>query len=471
MKKFFAILILACLPLFSIENEGYVINFSNVSMYELIKFISKTTEVNFVGDQKLLDFEVSFITGKPIPKNELLEMLFHMLEEHDLEIDAKKGYYLIKQKLPESKSSSLFFEKKEGEETPTSKVIKQGKFNVYKLQYHQGSEILTAIKQIANDLISTGSGDEDMVMSISSMQWIKSTNSLFFSGPETSIEKLSSLISSLDTPLKQVFIEVLVIETNISNSLDFGLKWSLGSKYKDHLSMRAGNMEGEVYEENNASLLPFTKGFDLGIIGDIISHKGKSFLSLSSLVSALQSDGDCSIVLNQKIIAQENKNSEIFVGNNLPFAGAIIQTTGSKQQTTANIEYKDVGVMLNIMPLLGSNDIITLEIKEEITEALDHFVHKNSQLSGIKTSKTNMSTSVHVPDGHFLILSGMTRNVESTQKSGIPCLGGLPMIGSLFHHKEKKNDKSNLLIFVRPHIIQSHEDYESLSATLYASQK
>jgi type III secretion protein C len=202
-------------------------------------------------------------------------------------------------------------------------------------------------------------------------------------------------------------------------------------------------------------------GFDMGVIGDLIFHKGKSFVSLASLVSALQADGDASIVLNQKIITQDNKNSKIFVGDNIPFTGSVVTTVGASQQSTANVEYRDIGVNLSITPRLGDDDVITLDLNEEITEA--HPTDINSQAGGIKTTKTNMMTHVHVPDKHFLVLSGMARNTRSQHKAGLPCLGGLPFIGAAFAKKENLDTKRNIIIFVRPHIIRSMDDYRKLT--------
>ena len=204
-------------------------------------------------------------------------------------------------------------------------------------------------------------------------------------------------------------------------------------------------------------------GFDLGVIGDIIRHKGKSYLTLGSLVSALQMDGDSTIVLNQKIITQDNKNSTIFVGDNIPFTGSVIQTIGQTQQTAANIEYRDIGVNLSITPMLGEGDVITLDINEEITESMGDLHNSSSAVNGIRTTKANMVTHVHIPDKHFLVLSGMARNAKSHHKSGIPCLGGLPVIGAAFSKTKERDEKRNIIIFVRPHIIHSFEDYRKLS--------
>ncbi len=456
------------------QGKDFVVDFPSVPMKELVRFVSRLSQVNFIADESLLNFDVSFYSGKAANPEELVHLLIELMHHNGLEAKKQGDYYIVKKTTLSQEMGSLSPSK------PTNPLPKEGKFQLFKLQYHPGAEIMSAIKSMSGDLLSTGAGDEAMLATIGSMQWIESTNSLFCSGSPMCLEEMAKLIESLDTPIKQVFIEVLVIETNTANSLDFGVQWAANGKIKNKIGLGTGTFEpseGGSFAETMRSVnhespptglgqIPLVRGFDLGIIGDLIFHKGKSFLSLGSLVSMLQNDSEYSIVLNQKILAQENKNSTIFVGNNLPFAGAVVQTIGSSQQTTANIEYRDVGVSLNITPLIGKNGIITLKISEEITEAIDQVLQKGQQVNGIKTSKTNMSTNAHVPNGHFLILSGMTRNIEGTAKSGAPCLGGIPMIGSLFSKKQKKNDKSSILIFVKPTIIHGAEEHVLLTSTL-----
>jgi len=105
-----------------------------------------------------------------------------------------------------------------------------------------------------------------------------------------------------------------------------------------------------------------------------------------------------------------------------------------------------------------------LNLNEEITESVDHdLMTNNSQVNGIRTTKTNMSTHVHVPDKHFLVLSGMIRNTKANHKAGLPCLGGLPWIGAAFSKTRQNDEKRNVIIFVRPHIIHSFKDYQKLT--------
>lgn len=480
------------------EEEGISINFSDVSIGEFLHFVSKIAEVNFVYDDKILDFHISFVTGKPTDPKSILKILTELLDKQNIKMIEKEGYYLVEKKegverkpLQIAKETSQQKGKEEKLTAVNHKIEdalssfpfailpnKEEDFFIYKLQYHQGSEVQQAVKQVALGIKGGKENTPDLIHAIKSMQWFQSTNSLLYSGTPQGIEKLSALIKSLDTPKKQVFIEVLVIETDVKNGLEFGLEWGGGGKYKDKIGFGVGNFPASkgktsfanTLQQINASRtpqgtsdIPIGRGFDLGIIGDVILHKGMSFFSLGSLVSALQADGNNTIVLNQKLITQDNKSSNIFVGDNIPFTGSKVQTVGAAQQTSTNIEYRDVGVKLKITPLLGDQDIITLDITEEITEAIDDMIQERDSVGGIQTTKTDMATQVHVPDKSFLVLSGMIRNTKKYRKSGLPCLGGLPLIGAAFSKMNKKEEKRNIVIFLRPQIIHSFDDYQDIT--------
>jgi type III secretion protein C len=483
------------------KENTYTINFHDVPVVEFIQFVSKISDVNFIFNHRDLHFNVTLSSGKPATPDQVVRALVQVLRAHGMSIAHEDGYFVIHKGGEEAPSLRGYDSRHSEAGVPTGAAGTEGlltslhplygetlpfsgeskpNFLVYKLQYHDGSEIEETVKRIAGDLATKPGTSPSYLDVLKSVQWIKATNSLVCSGDEESLKNVKELLKDLDAPLRQVFIEVLVVETDARNSSDFGLQWAAGGRIKDGLGFGLGNFApsnppgpfAQSFQGVNGghpptgpSQIPLGNGFDMGVIGDVLFHKGKSFLSLASLVSALQVDGDSSIVLNQKIITQDNKNSKIFVGDNIPFTGSIVQTNGSSQQTTANVEYRDIGVNLSITPKLGEGDIITLDLSEEITEAIPTGAQgvSSSNVSGIQTTKTNMMTHVHVPDRHFLVLSGMIRNAKSRHKAGLPCLGGLPWIGALFSKTEKHDEKRNVIIFVRPHIIKSVDDYRRVT--------
>lgn len=199
------------------------------------------------------------------------------------------------------------------------------------------------------------------------------------------------------------------------------------------------------------------------MIGDVLFHKGKSFLSLGSLVNALQADSDSTIVMNPKIISQDNQNSKIFIGQNIPFIGSNVTNTSSNTTQSSNIEYRDVGTNLSITPKLGDDEVITLEISYNASAQVPNTNGGQGGFNGIQTSQTQMTTRVHVPDQHFVVLSGMLQDTRLHYKTGIPCLGGLPIIGLAFSDNERLNNKSNILIFIRPSIVHNMEELKELT--------
>jgi len=378
---------------------------------------------------------------------------------------------------------------------PSISTIDSANFLIYKLQYHKGSEIQNALKEIAVSLNKTSSStSKTLIDAIDSLQWIQVTNSLLGTGDPDILNKLKELIESVDVPLRQVFIEVLVIETDLTNSQNFGLQWGSQIQY---LNKTVGNMGNFPYPGlgglgdaaqsvtptswyNNlagttaktppvqggtsTNGVPFTTGFDLGVIGDIIMHKGKSFISLGSLLNALQVDVQTTIVMNPKIITQDGHTSTIFVGQNIPFTGSFVNNTGQNTTVqTSNIEYRDVGVNLTVTPTMGTNNVITLDISQDISDVIPTSPSSGASVNGITTAHTSMTTRVHVPDNHFLVLSGMIQDTKNHARSSIPCLGGLPVVGALFAENDRADTKNNIIIFMRPIIIDSFQDYDKLT--------
>ncbi|NGX39488.1 MAG: Type II secretion system protein D [Chlamydiae bacterium] len=371
----------------------------------------------------------------------------------------------------------------------TSLAQMKTSFLIYKLHYNSGKSIQETLREVGNELsIASPQEDKPLADAIKSIQWIKATNSLLATGSPDVLTQLKELIQNVDVPLRQVFIEVLIIQTTITNSQQFGLQWGGKVQYLSRFAGGTSNFPSPnpaASPSTNHSLAPGlaavngsrtplatdipnpstpTGGFDLGVIGDIILHKGKSFLSLGSLLTAIQQDNDSVVVMNPKIIAQDNQQSTIFVGQNIPFVGSSIATTsGAGTQTAANIEYRDVGTSLSITPTLGTNEIVTLQISNEITEQVANTAATIDSVQGLQTARTSINTRVHVPNRHFVAFSGMLSDTKTHFKSSIPCLGGLPVIGAIFSENDRLNSRDNIIFFIRPVIIDSIEEYQEIT--------
>lgn len=446
-------------------SELFTVNFPEISMSEFVRFVSKITKKNFIYQEAALDFSIAFVSGKAFSADGILHAMQDILEKKGLGLVEREDYFLIEKLGIHVREEDGLNNLTASLQLPYSTELQNKlQFVVHKLKYHPGDEILSIMKQMTNDpeLLNKA-----LCQTIQSMQLNKTANSISFFGTNTSIEEAKNLLSTLDTPLKQVFIEVLVLETNVCDALDFGVEWSLKSNNSNYLDLSMNTMLASKptpwsYNHEKGTRTSRNPGInlDLGIIGDRILHKNNYFPTLSALVSALQKDSNSTIVLNQKIITQDNQSAKLFVGDTIPFNGSTVQVTGIGQQITTNIDYKDIGVSLNVKPLLGDGDIITIELVEEITDAIDEALYP---YRGIRTTKTNMITSTHIPDQHFLLLSGSNRTVNKKSMRKVPCLGAIPLLGKLFSTESTEKDKRSTLIFIRPQIIHSFEQYRNIT--------
>ncbi len=352
--------------------------------------------------------------------------------------------------------------------------INRTQFSIYKLRYRRGAQLQTALNNIATSLQSNINANPDLIQSLNSMQYIETTNSLVFSGSPETIQRVLELIMELDIPLRQVFIEVLVLDTTINDSLTYGVNWQarfFGPNHAGGESFLTNNPITAALDTANFGLQPDAtslltqSGFSLGLIGRTISHNGQDFASIAGLVRALHQRDDANIIMSPKIICEDNSTAEIFVGINTSFQTSSIANDRGNIVTT-NVDFRDVGTRLKVTPLLSNTDIITLDIEQTISRVVSQQTINSSLTQnqpGPTTSQNNTKTRVHIPNGYFLVLSGMIQDEDSHARFQIPCIGGIPLIGALFSQKTNNETKRNVMIFLRPQIVDTEEEIESIT--------
>ena len=349
-------------------------------------------------------------------------------------------------------------------------------FFLYKLQHQSGERIHSALQTIGQSLNITGISNLDLVNALNDITWLPDTNSLLFLGTDNAINKIKNILHQIDVPSRQVYIEVLVLKTDLINSLNFGVQWAArvqnvnGFKFNTG-SISPNNLAGP-YTVNvipntfppslqvppsiatpASPVLPLIPGFNIGSIGDFLTYNGKWFGSIGALLTAVQGQNDTKIIMNPKIIAEDNRQAQVFVGQNAPFTTTNVNITAANSSTGFTVDYRDVGVLLEVTPTLGLGDMVTLEIHQEISEIV-----QNYNISGFplpSTDKILTTTRVHVPSGYFLVISGLVKNKKLYRREGVPCLGCLPVIGGAFSQQAQEYRKENVIIFLQPRIIDT----------------
>jgi general secretion pathway protein D len=284
----------------------------------------------------------------------------------------------------------------------------------------------------------------------------KATNSLVIVASPTDYQNLVQVIQKLDRRSRQVFVQAMIAEVSINKAKALGVQWGfLGAASNGAVSTAA-------------SFDPFGTFGSLGSTISALTTAGVSVSNLNLLgsaanfpvvIQALQTNGALNVLSTPNIMTSDNKEAEIFVGENVPFlSGTNLTSTGLSQQS---IERKDTGIILKIKPQISEGDYIKLDIYQEISAVKDFGTATNPNLGSTKRSA---KTSVVVKDTDTVVIGGLIQDTDQVTESKIPLLGDIPVLGWLFKTKNTTRDKTNLLILLTPRIIKDARDMARASA-------
>ena len=268
------------------------------------------------------------------------------------------------------------------------------------------------------------------------------SNSIVLMGPSNEIDYIKSLIFELDKEKAQVYVQARIIE--VTNSLvdEVGIKYGIlgGKSGSKGLGTFASNLNG-------GSAISFSPG-DIGLSIPTIT----SGLALGASISLLDQDGALDIVSEPSILAINNKESSIYVGETISVKTSSSVTDGGT--TNENFKREDVGLTLKVKPRISNDNKVTLEINTILED-----VKTTATTSGnADTTKKEVKTTAIVKNGESVILGGLVEDKEESTQSQVPGLGSIPLLGRLFSHDKTDIRKRSLVIIVTPYIIPKSKD-------------
>jgi general secretion pathway protein D len=287
----------------------------------------------------------------------------------------------------------------------------------------------------------------------------KATNSLVVTAIPEDYQLLVEVIKKLDIPRRQVYVEAAVVEISLERTKDIGVEFRSTSDFTQNKeTVFGGSSFGLI---NQAATNPFSiSGLAIGIAEGTITFGGQTFLNLGALIQAIQRTSDVNVLSTPHLLTTDNQEAEIVVASNIPFVTATSQTQVS---TLTSVERKDVGIILRFTPQVSEGDKVTLKIYEEIS-AIQTTVQAgiDPRQVGPTTSKRTAKTTVVVDSKQTVIIGGLFRDDAELTDQKIPCLGDLPLIGKLFGRNQNSATKTNLVIFLTPHIVRTAEDLKRI---------
>jgi general secretion pathway protein D len=323
----------------------------------------------------------------------------------------------------------------------------------------------------------SGSGTAELFSGEVKVTADKPSNSLVIIASASDFAVVQRLIDKLDRPRRQVFVEAVIMEVDISNTSDLGVGMHLAVPVNTPNGkgfIPIGLEPGRINSLNPSSALQLG-GFLTGLVGPVSAELKDifPFPSVGVVIQALQTNSDVNVLSTPHLIAQDNEESEIIVGQNVPFqagynpgfATGATGTTGSTNLANnfnvasliAPIQRQNVDLKLKIKPQIHEGDMVRMDIEESQEEIVS-----NDPTLGPTTAKRSVKTKVVVKDQSTIVIGGLVQERNLTSVSKIPLLGDIPVLGWAFRSTNTIKKKTNLLLLLTPYIIRDQSDFRRI---------
>ncbi|MEW6664882.1 MAG: type II secretion system secretin GspD [Thermodesulfobacteriota bacterium] len=295
----------------------------------------------------------------------------------------------------------------------------------------------------------------------------KATNTLIIVAEPEEYQILQRIIRNLDRPRIMVYVEALIMEVSASKAMDLGVEWRVGNEYKGGYG--AGK-EGGVWfggstgpdndtESLSKGLIP--GGFAAGVLGKGITLGTVTFPTIAAFVKAVRSDSDFNILSTPQILTIDNEEAMIEVAKNIPFVTRVDQGVSTTDRAIQSFQYKNVGVVMKVTPQINENRFVRLHVEQKVEAVISDTALGGTVLAPTTTVR-NAKTTIAVKDGETAVIGGLLEKRMERGNNMTPCLGGLPGAGWLFKSVSDRDEKTNLLVFITPIILENREEVRSL---------
>jgi general secretion pathway protein D len=374
-----------------------------------------------------------------------------------------------------------------------------GRIHVYRLKHADAEELATTLSQLlsgqsgpspsaSNVSISGGAPVGNLRAAVTELSEggvvvtpDAPTNSLVIQASVEGFNAISEVIAKLDTPRPQVLVEALILEVDVSDGTALGFtglvrvfngdnNFAIGS-LSDGNAQDSGVVGGttptgpQVTPQLLQNLLAAAAGSSF--------VAGGSFASGDTLIQALirasATATGTNVLSAPHILTLDNEQAEIKVGSNIPIITSRVESASTTPvggsatpATSVNVERLDVGITLRVTPQISEGDSLRLKLFQEITGVTTQ-VEGAGDVSEVGPTLTNrkVENSVIVSDHETVVIGGLIDSNSGEVVSKVPWLGDIPVLGWLFKTTNDSVRKTNLLIFLTPHIIRSRADHSA----------
>jgi len=281
------------------------------------------------------------------------------------------------------------------------------------------------------------------------------TNALIIVASAQDFEVIAKIVEKLDIVREQVLVEMLIMEISEDTLKEIGIDWAtLDQAVEGSVRVFGGTNFGLRVDAASGDL----EGLVVGAW-----KKSGSGTTYGTVLHALEKRSGVNILSTPHILTSNHHKAKIVAGENIPFVmqSRITETDPITPTVIKTYEYKDVGISLEITPHISQGGLIRLEINSEFTKLIENAA--SPSIDTPTTAKRQAQTVVSMNTGSTVVIGGLIRDDKVTLERKIPLVSDIPVVGGLFRFNRDRLQKTNLLIFITPHVMASQKDLEQIT--------
>ncbi len=317
---------------------------------------------------------------------------------------------------------------------------------VYSLQYAKVDEMKERLSEMLTD-------------NVGSLRIDERTNKVIITDLSEKIPVFDQVITAFDEKHKEVVIEAKILQITLNDDYKTGINWDA---VFSNMNKAIATLGVGLKYADQASIIPTTTSSGSGGALQIGNLSTEGY---QAVVQALKEYGETKLLSSPRIAVINNEEASILVGTNQPYATRTISqgSGGTGNIEAENVTFIDLGIQLIVTPTVNDDDFVTMKIKPEVSSKTGDFVIESSQNTIPIVKTTTTETTVMVKNGATVLIGGLIEeNIRENVKE-VPGLADIPLLGNLFRSRtigsgdNTNPEKTELVIFLTPHIIDGQE--------------
>lgn len=272
----------------------------------------------------------------------------------------------------------------------------------------------------------------------------QATNSLVIRSVPSNFPVLQETIDKLDVRPPQVLLEVLIAEVTLDRATQYGINWQIFDSTRGITAAYGSQSFGD-------SALAAPRGLGVRVIS-------AASINVRAILQALATHNNVRVLSTPRVLALNNEQARILVGSEVPF-NSVVQT-GLNVVVAQTVEFRKVGTQLTIVPTVNKDGYVTFRILQEVSALTTQTIA--AALNAPVISTREAETSAIVRSGSTIIIGGLIGESHQVNQSGVPFLQNVPLLGALFRSRSSTRSRTELAIFVTPHVVFTDQEADSL---------